>query len=186
MYIRKVKMKKIYILLTKSETVLSKLVHLITADTYTHASIAFEENMKTLYSSSRKNGRTLFPAGPCQEYLHRGYFEKNPHIPCAVYELHVSDEVYEKAKLEVEQIMAESNRYNFNILGLMLCHFNIPHHREYYFFCSQFVGEILHRSQAMTLPKDTSLMRPSDYMYLPELFCSFRGCLSQLIVSRCE
>ena len=49
-------MKKIYILLTRSSTILSKMVHLITTDTYTHASIAFDENLATLYSSSRKNG----------------------------------------------------------------------------------------------------------------------------------
>ena len=52
-------MKTIYILLTRSSTILSKMVHFVTDDTYTHASIAFEEDLKTLYTSSRKNGRTL-------------------------------------------------------------------------------------------------------------------------------
>ena len=58
-------MKTIYILLTKSETILSKIVHFVTADAYTHASIAFDENLQTLYSSSRKNGRTLFRRSMC-------------------------------------------------------------------------------------------------------------------------
>lgn len=174
-------MKNIYILLTKSDTILSKMVHLITADTYTHVSISFEENLQPLYSSSRKNGKTLFPAGPCVENLHRGYYKNHSRIPCAVYKLCVSDEAYEKALYEVTQIMADSNNYHFNVLGLLLCQFNIPYHRKHYFFCSQFVSEVLCRSRALDFPKDTSLMRPSDYMKLPEMFCCFRGCLGELI-----
>ena len=56
-------MKSIYILLTRSDTVLSRIVHLFTAARYTHVSIAFDGELQTVYSSSRKNGRTLFPAG---------------------------------------------------------------------------------------------------------------------------
>ena len=174
-------MKTIYVLLTKSTTLLSKIVGLVTSDTYTHASIAFDDDLQTAYSSSRKNGRTLFPAGPCRENFQVGYYKKHPQIPCSVYQLQVSDEAYESAKREVAQIMAETDRYHFNIIGLLLCRFNIPCHRKHYFFCSQFVGEILRRSRALTLPKDTSLMRPSDYMKLPELRCCFRGRLDDLL-----
>lgn len=173
-------MKTIYILLTKSNTLLSRIVDFVTSDTYTHVSIAFDEELQTVYSSSRKNGRTLFPAGPCRENLQGGYYKKHPQIPCSVYQLQVSDETYENAKQEVAQIMSEVDHYHFNIIGLLLCRFNIPYHRKHYFFCSQFVGEILRRSHALILPKDTSLMRPSDYMKLPELLCCFRGYLSDL------
>lgn len=174
-------MKAIYILLTKSETILSKIVHFVTADAYTHASIAFDENLNTLYSSSRKNGRTLFPAGPCTENLHRGYYKRHAKIPCAVYELQVSDETFESAKKEVAQIMENAQQYHFNIIGLLLCHFNIPYHRKHYFFCSQFVSEVLYRSHALDLSKDTSLMRPIDYTRLPGLLCRFQGYLSDLV-----
>ena len=173
-------MKKIYILLTRSTTILSKMVHWVTEDTYTHASIAFDENLETLYTSSRKNGRTIFPAGPCTESLNSGYYKRHSKIPCAVYELQVSDEAYERAKLEVEQIMEKADQYHFNIIGLLLCQFNIPYHRKNYFFCSQFVSEILNRSHALELPKDTSLMKPSDYMKLPSLLCRFHGYISEL------
>lgn len=174
-------MKTIYILLTRSTTILSRLVHFVTEDTYTHAALAFDEELRTLYSSSRKNGKTLFPAGPCVEDLKHGYYSMHDRIPCAVYELKVSDEVYEDAKWEVQKIMEKADQYHFNILGLFLCQMNIPYHRRNYFFCSQFVSEVLHRSRALNLPKDTSLMKPSDYMKIPELFCLFQGYISELI-----
>lgn len=57
-------MKTIYILLTRSGTLLSKLVYRLTGARYTHASLAFDEDLSCLYSSTRKNGYTMFPAGP--------------------------------------------------------------------------------------------------------------------------
>ncbi len=174
-------MKIIYILLTKSNTLLSRLVHFVTADSYTHVAISFEGDLQPLYSSSRKNGRTIFPAGPCMEQLHQGYYRKNAQIPCILYELHVSDEAYMLAKQEVQNIMSNEHDYHFNIIGLLLCQLNIPYHRKHHFFCSQFVSEVLSKSNALRLPKDASLMKPSDYMYLPELLCRFRGQLQNLI-----
>lgn len=174
-------MKTIYILLTRSTTILSRIVHFITEDDYTHVSISFEKTLQPLYSSSRKNGRTLFPAGPCKESFYRGYLKKHREIPCAIYELRVSDEIYEMAKKEVARIMEHADKYHFNIIGLILCQFNIPFVRKRYFFCSQFVCEILKRSNALTIGKDSSLMRPSDYMKLPELRCCFRGHLRDIV-----
>ena len=57
-------MKTIYILLTRSGTLLSNLVYTVTGANYTHASLAFDEDLHCLYSSTRKNGYTMFPAGP--------------------------------------------------------------------------------------------------------------------------
>lgn len=170
-------MKTIYILLTRSTTVLSRTVHLFTRAPYTHVSISFDRQLKTLYSSARKNGRTMFPAGPCRESLYGGYLGRHPDMPCALYELEVPDEVYMAACDVAEAIMKNAARYRFNLIGLIFCQLRIPHDREGYYFCSQLVGEVLVRSEAIRLPTDTSLMRPMDYAALPELTCCFSGTL---------
>ena len=178
-------MKTIYILLTKSDTILSRLIHFITTDSYTHVSISFEENLQPLYSSSRKNGRTMFPAGPCMEYLWGGYYQKHASkIPCMLYELQVDEETYIRARREVQRIIENSEEYHYNIFGLLLCQFNIPFHRKRHYFCSQLVGEVLDKSSAVNLPQDTSLMKPSDYTRLPELSLEFQGFLRELAVRR--
>lgn len=179
-------MKTIYILLTRSGTLLSRLVHLFTGDSFTHASISFEPTLQPLYSSARKNGETMFPAGPCREYFHRGFFHKNRNIPCALYEIKVSQEQYEQALLETDWIISRSDEYRFNILGLLLCRLNIPLRREKKFFCSQFVAEILRRSDALSLPKVPSLMRPMDYASLPEANCLYQGLLRDLVALRTD
>ena len=73
-------MKTIYILLTRSGTLLSKLVYAATGASYTHASMAFDAELSCLYSSTRKNGYTMFPRRcyrPCQP----GGCFRRPHRP---------------------------------------------------------------------------------------------------------
>lgn len=142
-------MKTIYILLTRSGTLLSKLVYAVTGASYTHASMAFDEELNCLYSSTRKNGYTMFPAGPSKEYLNKGVFRLRGDAPCALYALDVTDEAYVRA-------------------------------RRRHYFCSQFVSEVLEKSGAMELPKDSTLMHPNDYAQLPQLKCLYEGCLADL------
>lgn len=174
-------MKSIYILLTKSDTYVSKTIKLFTSDTYTHASISFSEDLQPLYSMSRKYVNTPLPAGLRTEPLDHGFFKKYDDIPCALYELRVSDEIYLSAKRDVEQMMSEATSYQFSVIGLLLCHLGIPFHRKHRLFCSEFVSEVLCRNNALCLPKDTSLMRPNDYTSIPELACRFEGRLNTLL-----
>ena len=74
-------MKTLYIFLTRSGTLLSNLVYHLTGAQYTHVSLAFDEDLSTLYSSTRKNGYTMFPAGPSREYLNRGLFLQRENSP---------------------------------------------------------------------------------------------------------
>lgn len=174
-------MKSIYILLTRSSTCISKIINLTTSDKYTHASISFDKSLEPMYSFARKFVNLPLPAGLRIEPLHTGFFKKHSHIPCALYELRVTDEVYDAAKKEVEMMMEEASKYYFSVIGLILCRLNIPYRRKYRYFCSEFVSEILSRSRALPLPKAPSLMRPNDYTEIPDLSCRYEGKLHNLI-----
>lgn len=173
-------MKTIYILLTRSGTLLSNLVYAVTGANYTHASLAFDEDLSCLYSSTRKNGYTMFPAGPSREYLNRGVFRLRENVPCALYALDVSDEAYTRARRRAEHMMAHGSLYQFNVIGLALCGMHIRWKRRRHYFCSQFVSEVLEKSGAVDLPKDSTLMHPSDYTTLPGLECLYTGPLREL------
>ena len=146
-------MKTIYILLTRSGTLLSKLVYAVTGASYTHASMAFDAELSCLYSSTRKNGYTMFPAGPSKEYLNRGVFRLRDNAPCAQYALEVSDEAYSHALCRAEEFMRHSEEYSFNTLGLILCGLHIRWQRRRHYFCSQFVSEVLEQSALWRCPR---------------------------------
>ena len=173
-------MKTIYILLTRSGTLLSNLVYAVTGANYTHASLAFDEDLSCLYSSTRKNGYTMFPAGPSKEFLNKGVFRLRGDAPCALYALEVSDEAYVRACRRAEHMMARGELYRFNTLGLILCALHIRWQRRRHYFCSQFVSEVLEKSGAVALPKHSTLMHPNDYTRLEELECVYKGTLAGL------
>ncbi len=175
------RMKTMYILLMRSCTPLSRIVHLVTGAQYTHVSLAFDETLEPLYSSTRKNGEDMFPAGPCEEHLNRGYLKRHPSIPCALYRISVTEGAFEQARAQVERFMAHSDRYAFNIAGLLFCMLGVPLRRERKYFCSQFVSEVLDESGALALPKEPCLMKPSDYASLLESECCYTGALEKLI-----
>ena len=129
---------------------------------------------------TRKNGYTMFPAGPSREYLNKGVFRLRENIPCALYALEVSDEAYARAKRRAEHMMTHGELYRFNSLGLLLCAFHIRWNRRRHYFCSQFVSEVLEKSGAMELPKHSTLMHPNDYTRLEELRCVYKGTLAGL------
>ena len=173
-------MKTLYIFLTRSGTLLSNLVYHITGAQYTHVSLAFDPDLTTLYSSTRKNGYTMFPAGPSKEYLNRGVFRLREDIPCALYALDVTEEAYLRARRRADHMMAHGELYRFNSLGLLLCALHIRWKRRRHYFCSQFVSEVLEQSGALALPKDSTLMHPNDYTLLPQLKCLYKGRLADL------
>ena len=173
-------MKTLYIFLTRSGTLLSNLVYHITGAQYTHVSLAFDPDLTTLYSSTRKNGYTMFPAGPSKEYLNRGVFRLREDIPCALYALDVTEEAYLRARRRANHMMAHGELYRFNSLGLLLCALHIRWKRRRHYFCSQFVSEVLQKSGSLDLPKHSTLMHPNDYTSLPELRCLYQGRLGDL------
>ena len=92
----------------------------------------------------------------------------------------VGDEAYARARRRTEHMMAHGRLYRFNVLGLMLCALRIRWKRRRHYFCSQFVSEVLEKSGAMELPKDSTLMHPNDYTKLNGLKCVFQGRLADL------
>jgi len=173
--------RSIYILLTKSDTCISKIINLTTADRYTHASISFEENLQPMYSFARKYVHFPLPAGLRHEPLDEGFFKRYSYIPCALYELKVTEDAYNRAKRRVERMMKKQKKYRFSVLGLILCRLSIPFHRKHFYFCSEFVGAVLEDSNALSLPKVPSLMRPNDYSKFDNMSCKFEGRLNMLL-----
>lgn len=175
---------RIYILLTRSHTVLSRTIALFTGDCYTHASLAFDAELNSLCSFARRSAAFPLPAGLVQESLYGGYFSRHADTPCALYSLPASWPVYLRARQKVEKMLENPKEYSYSIKGLAMCRLGIEEERAGHYFCSQFVGEVLEDSGACTLPKPPSLMRPQDYASLPEARCLYKGSICKLTAER--
>ena len=174
-------MKNIYILLTRSQTIVSRLVHLSTGDTYTHASIAWDDELTTLCSFARRYSALPLPAGLVREALCGGYYDLHRYMPCALLRLRVDDAAHRLLRQQIEEMLADAARYRYSIVGLLYCHVGRAHERNGRCFCSQFVAEMLERCGAVALDKPASLMRPEDLLHLPGIQLVHTGRLCDLM-----
>ena len=174
-------MPNVYILLTRSRTLLSQLIHAVTGDTYTHVSIAYDDELKTLCSFARRNPRFPLPAGLVREDLSSGYFEMNRYIPCALLMMPLSIEAHERVRKAVSQMFHEQKSYHYDLNGLIRCLLGIEGRRRNRYFCSMFVAEILQKSGAINCSTKPSLMKPQDFMGVKEFSCVYHGRLSVLM-----
>lgn len=91
------KKRKVFILLTRLPGTVSGAIHLCTGFYYTHASIGFEEDMNTFYSFVIK--------GFIVEKISRYVRPDREPFPCQLYELDVSETIYENMKETVQNFM---------------------------------------------------------------------------------
>ncbi|MBE6596339.1 MAG: hypothetical protein E7641_01590 [Ruminococcaceae bacterium] len=170
-------MKKIYILLSATKTLPSRLIHTIMKGGYTHASIALEPRSDKLYSFARRTLNNPLNAGFIIEDLHKFVYSRYENCPCAVYSVEVSDEAYEKAKNIVGKFVENKKVLNYNFLGLLPAKLGIKFERKKNFTCSQFVASVLHYSGAVELPKHPSLMMPNDFPKLEGVKLIYTGTI---------
>lgn len=161
--------RKIFVLLTQFPGMDAKALRYYTRFPYTHASIGLEEDMNTFYSFVNK--------GFIVEDIARYNKPSRPPFPCALYEMEVSAEVYEKAKQMIEKFKTNRNALRYSKLGLFLCLIGIPSRLRSQYFCSHFVAELLQKCRAARLKKSSSLYLAKDLSRLKELKMVFQGDL---------
>lgn len=170
-------MRTIYILLTKTHTIISKMIHAATHDEYTHVSIALDKELHELYSFARLYRYMPLPAGLVQENLQTEVYACNGKSKCALYQMIVTDEQFDFIQTTIRSMMDLKDEYHYSVLGLLLCKLDFVHDRRCHMFCSQFVSKLLEGSGAVTLPKPPSLMHPSDFTRVAKLHCCYRGTI---------
>lgn len=165
----------IYILITKSSTCFSWLIHRMTSAPYTHASIGLEGLHGEFYSFARKYTRLCLPAGLVKE--HSG----GPRtVPYQMYRLSVSRSAYLRVRERLGAMYGHRERYRYNLLGALSAFFNYPLCRRRSYFCSQFVADLLETSGALQLDKNAALIRPVDFCSIESLQLVSEGSIGPL------
>lgn len=158
--------KRIYIVLTRTNTILSRLIGIIKNDEYTHASISLNKNLETMYSFGRKNKFNPFVGRFVKENLDEGIFGLQKKLKGLVLELKVTPEKYEKIEELLSEFIINSNYYKYNYLGLIYSLLNIEAYSIDSFLCSEFVYYILNECGVANLNKPRNLVRPVDLLKL--------------------
>ena len=111
--------KKIFVVITQTGTLLSKIVKRVTHDQYNHVSISLSENLDTLYAFGRRHPYNAFVGGFVQETPTGGTFGRFKNTDAIVLEKEIDSLVYDEIKLELERLYKNRNDYKYNYLGLL-------------------------------------------------------------------
>lgn len=154
-------MSKIYIVLTYSGTILSKLVKIYTQKEYSHVSISLDEDLKHMYSFGRLNPYIPFFAGFVQESPKYGTFKRFHKTKTKIYSLEVDERQYEKITKIIKKIDLDKKHYRFNIIGLFAVALHLKIRREKHFYCAEFVKYVLDNSNLQIELPD--IVKPEDF-----------------------
>ncbi|AZK47260.1 hypothetical protein [Paenibacillus lentus] len=165
---------QIFILLSNPRTIVTKMIGLYTRARYNHASIAFDSELREVYSFGRKHPLIPVFGGFVKENIHSGVFEK---ATCAIYSCSVSQRTYERMRTYVRQFEENDELYSYNFLGILGIILNMELGGANSYFCSQFVSSVFQQGGVHLVNKSAALTTPADLESCSELKLVFRGRL---------
>ena len=168
-------MKKIYIVLTYTGTILSRVIRVVRRDEFTHVSISLDENLEEMYSFGRLNPYIAFIGGFVHESCKYGTFKRFKNTKSEIFYIEVTDEQYKKIKKKIKYFKRKKGLYRFNLIGLMCVAINRRVSLKNQFYCAEFIKYLLESAKiSNNLP---SIVSPIDFLNIDNIKTVYRGYL---------
>lgn len=169
------KSKKIYIVLTYTGTILSKIIKIFTRAEYCHVSLSLDKKLNKMYSFGRLNPYNPFTGGFVHEGINHGTFKRFKKTKAEIYKIAVTNIQYNKIKKLIKEFDNNKEEYKFNKLGVFLAKFNYKYTKENRFYCSEFVKYLIEEAEIDLELKD--IMRPIDFKEIIDEDFLYKGRL---------
>lgn len=166
--------KQLYIVISQTGTLLSRILRYITGAEYNHASISLSKDLEKMYSFGRRYPYNPFWGGFVIESPHTGTFKRFSDTRALVLSVTVSEEQHAELGNVLEDMWKRRKKYHYNFAGLCLAYFHITWKRENYYYCSEFVGELLIKGRIDGVERlHSSIIQPIHFLRLPhtQLYC---------------
>lgn len=172
-------MSAVYIVLTDTGTLFTRIIRCFTGARYNHASLALDPSLATIYSFGRKSLRLPWRAGFVIERPDAGLFRKQRNTTCAVYELRIDDGQRRRMEHRLRRFERDAARWHYNFLGLFNFLLGLHIRRRNAYFCSEFVASVLLGSGVRLIGKPPGRTAPHDFMRAASLSPVYEGKLSE-------
>ena len=159
--------KQIYIVISQTGTLLSRIIKRSTGDEYCHASISLTKDMDRMYSFGRLNPYNPFIGGFVMESPRYGTFKRFKNTKAAILAVDISEEQYNQIESMLNSMWENRKKYHYNYLGLYLAAFNVSYKKMDCYYCSEFVGQLLVSSKVDGSDKLRSIVHPIDFLKIP-------------------
>ncbi len=175
--------QKIYIVLSQTGTILSRIIKFFTRAKYCHSSISLDESLTTMYSFGRVFAHNPFYGGYVKESTCYGTFKRfYKKTQAVVLEFEVEKPIYEKMKRFLEEMYKRRKRFGYNYFGLISALFRKKHKSPNRFYCSEFVNYICEKYGVYNKEAMPDIVKPIDFFKRFKSRTIFKGLLSQYAI----
>lgn len=178
--------KQLYIVISQTGTLLSRILKQITGAEYNHASISLSRDLERMYSFGRRHPYNPFWGGFVMESPRSGTFKRFSETKVLVLSVSVTEEQHAELKEMLDVMWKRRRKYSYNYIGLCLAYFHIVWKQEGCYYCSEFVGELLAKSRVDgTEQLRSSIIQPMQFLRMPHtlLYC---GKLREYMCDTCS
>ncbi len=155
--------KEIFIVLTQTGTILSRILKVITNAKYNHSSISLEDDLSCMYSFGRIFPYNPFIGGFVKESTSRGTFKRFHNTEATVLSVYVSNDKYEEMKVYLAEMYNNKGQYHYNYFALFLALFGITFRQKRCYYCSEFVRDFLIHFDVVPKAYLPSIVKPIDF-----------------------
>lgn len=159
--------RKLYIVLSQTGTLLSRLLKLYTHAPYNHSSLALRQDLDVMYSFGRLDPYNPFVGGFVQESSAFGTFKRFKNTSVRILEVEVSSETYAALTAHLRGMLKERTRYHYNYLGLFLAALHIHWAQRNRYYCSEFVRAMALRAGVRGAETIPPIVKPIDFLSVP-------------------
>ncbi|MBQ6848216.1 MAG: hypothetical protein IJO62_04830 [Clostridia bacterium] len=170
-------LKPIYIVISQTGTILSRILKLITHKEYNHVSLSLADDLHLMYSFGRKNPYCVFPAGFVTESASFGTFKRFSNTKVIVLKTFITQNKYDELYSFINYMVSNPTLYRYNYLGLYFAALKICHRAENRYYCSEFVRDILIKYDVKGADDLEKIVHPMSFVSLPDTERIFMGKL---------
>ena len=172
----------IYLVLSQTGTLLSRLLKYITKAKYNHISISLDKNLQHMYSFSRRNAYNPVWGGFMMESPFYGAMRRFRNTKAIIMRVPVSDRQYQELENFLVQMYAEKEKYHYNISGLLLASLGIVYHQKNKYYCSEFVRDTLEKFKIVDTDYFNPITIPEDFLRLDKIEIIYIGNLREYAI----
>ena len=160
--------KQIFIVISQTGTVLSRILKRVTGAEYNHASLSLSPDLKKMYSFGRRHPYNPFWGGFVIESPHAGTFRRFSNTTAVILAVEITEERYAALETTLEAMWARREQFSYNLLGLLLAFFRVLWKRSNCYYCSEFVEDMLLQAEVRGAGElRARIVQPIHFLKLP-------------------
>lgn len=159
--------KHIFLIISQTGTLLSRILKIITKAEYNHISLGLEEKLECMYSFGRLSPYNPLWGGFVTKSPNSGTFKRFYNTRVIVLDLKVDSSKYDRICRSVESMEHIRRKYHYNYIGLLLAAFKIVHKSKNRYYCSEFVKYMLQSNNIDGSDILPEIAQPIHFLNIP-------------------